>query len=131
MSLTHEGATRNALADLIDDRVNLTAAGTVQISTTEDDYIGAELLAQIVLNAAAFGAAAAGIIAANGLPLSDPSADGTGTAAFFRVINGASLEIFKGVVTVTSGGGDMELTAVAITTGEQVNITTFTYEAST
>lgn len=130
MAIAHEVATRNALSDLIDDRVNLTSAGKIQISTTADDYVGAELLAEIDLNAGAFGASAAGIISMAGLPLNEPSAPNGGAALAFRIINGASLEILDGVVTIGGGGGDMIISGIDISSGEQVNVTAFTYECS-
>lgn len=126
MALTHTTATRNALADLIDDLANVSTPGDVQIGTTAFGTI----LATFVLSATAFGIAAGGVITANGLPLVEASADNTGTAAVFRVRDGAGLEVFQGDVTVTSGGGSMELTSLSITQNEQVNITAFTYEAS-
>lgn len=127
MALTHQTAARDAMVDALTALVDVGGAGTIQISTTEDDYVGAELLAQIPFGGTAFGASSGGVATVNGLPLNDPSADGTGTALFMRVIDGGTTEIFKGTVTATSGGGDLELTSTSITATEQVNLTAGTY----
>lgn len=130
MALTHTTAVRNALADLVVDLLEAGAgAGKIQISTTQGDYVGPELLAEITMSDPAFGAASSGVATMLSPPKSDTSADNTGTAAFFRIVDSNDLEIFEGTVTATSGGGDMELSSVAITSGEQVNITAFTYTA--
>lgn len=131
MALTHTTAVRNALADLVVDLLEAGAgAGKIQISTTQGDYVGAELLAEITMDDPAFGNAAAGVATMLAPPKSDTSADNTGTAAWFRIVDSNDLEIFEGTVTATAGGGDMELSSVSIVSGEQVNITAFTYAAS-
>ncbi len=54
----------------------------------------------------------------------DPAADATGTAAHFRLKQGATCHI-QGTVTITGGGGDMVLDNPAIAVGQQVSITSF------
>jgi hypothetical protein len=60
----------------------------------------------------------------------DASADGTGTAAHFRVYasDGTTCHI-QGSVTATGGGGDMTLDNTSIASGQDVTITSFTLSA--
>lgn len=55
---------------------------------------------------------------------SDTVADNTGTAAHYRLTNSTDIE--EGTVTVTGGGGDLELDSVAVVAGQTVTITTWT-----
>jgi hypothetical protein len=75
-------------------------------------------------------AAAAGAKAKSGT-WQDTSADGTGTAGHFRVYNSQATKdgttcFMQGSVTITSGGGDMEVDNTSIATGQTVTVTTFT-----
>jgi hypothetical protein len=57
----------------------------------------------------------------------DTSADGTGTAAHFRIYESTATTChLQGSVTVTGGGGDMTLDNASISTGQAVTISTFT-----
>lgn len=58
----------------------------------------------------------------------DTAADATGTAAHFRINQGATCHI-QGTVTATGGGGDMTLDNVSIASGQQVTVTAFTINA--
>jgi len=58
----------------------------------------------------------------------DTSADASGTAGHFRIHQGTTCHI-QGSVTLTSGGGDMELDNTNIATGQQVTVSTFTITA--
>lgn len=131
MALTHSTTIRSELADTVVDHADDGAgAGKIQITKTVDDYTGVNLLAEIVLADPAFGAAAAGVATAASLPKEDSSANNTGTAVQFRLVDSNDVEIFKGTVTITAGGGDMELSSTSITAGDAVRINTFTYTAS-
>lgn len=128
MAVTHATATRNALADQVDAQVN---AGTMEL--TGDVIIttgGATPTTLVTIDTQdpAFGVAAGGDIVMAGLPLS-ASASATGTAAEFEVRNRDNAQVFKGSVTATAGGGDMELDNTSITSGQTVQIDTFTYSA--
>jgi hypothetical protein len=60
----------------------------------------------------------------------DTSADATGTAAHFEVMDsGGTTCHMQGTVTATSGGGDMEIDNTSIATGQQVTVTAFTLNA--
>lgn len=129
MALTHTTAIRNQLADLVVDAIDagtMAANGDLEIGTTAFGII----LATVEFAATAFGAAAAGTATLLGVPLEDSSATGGGTAAVFRTRDKDGTEIFQGTVTVTSGGGDMELSSTTINAADAVRINSFTYSAS-
>lgn len=123
MALTHTTAIRNTLADAIDTAINAAGAGTLGIYDSGD-----VLLASITLGATAFGASASGTITLGGVPLSDTSANATGTASYFRFNENGGTEIFRGTVGVSAT--DLVLDSVSITAGQTVTVTSFTYSAS-
>ena len=72
-------------------------------------------------------AASSGAKALSSLPVSDVSADATGTAGHFRLYksDGTTCQV-QGSVTATGGGGDMTLDNTSIALLQIVNITAFT-----
>jgi hypothetical protein len=129
MALTHVTAIRNSLADLVVDAIDagtMNANGDLQIGTTA---FGA-ILATIEFQNPSFGAATGGTATMAGAPLEDSNATGGGTAAVFRCRDRDDAEVFQGTVTITSGGGDMELSSTTINNGDAVRINSFTYTAS-
>jgi len=122
---------RNDIRDVID----VYDSGTLEIRTGAPP--GPELaptgtvLATITLPADAW-TATDGVLTLNGT-WQDSSADATGTAGHFRVVQSgdgggvsSTDERLEGTITVTSGGGDMELDNTSINAGQQVTINTFT-----
>lgn len=84
------------------------------------------LIATLVLPSDWMSAAAAGSKAKLGT-WEDTSADADGTVAHFRIKDSTGTTChMQGSVTLTSGGGDMELDNTNVTTGQQITITTFT-----
>lgn len=89
------------------------------------------LLASITLPADAF-AAASGSSAAKAGTWQDASADGTGTAAHFRMrrsgdAGGASTTTSRLEGTVGTSGSDINLDSTSITAGQSVTITSFSF----
>lgn len=82
------------------------------------------LLASMALPSDWMAAASAGAKAIAGT-WQDASADGTGTAGYFRINQGATCHM-QGTVTASGGGGDMIIDNVSIAAGQQVNVTAFT-----
>jgi len=80
------------------------------------------LLASITLPASPWAAAATSIKAKNGT-WQDGSADGTGTAAHFRLKNAADTKRLEG--TVGTSGADLNLDNTSINATQVVTITTF------
>lgn len=111
-------------------------AGVIEIRTGAapgpDAADAGTLLASITLPADAFAAAAAGSAAKAGT-WDDASADGSGTAAHYRMkqagdaggASGATDERIEGTVTATGGGGDLEVDNVVFAAGQQFTITGF------
>lgn len=126
--LSNEGA--NAAADAVTALAN---SGKLRIYSgtkpaNADASITGTLLAELTLNATAFGAASAGVATANAIT-ADSSADASGTATHFRVwkSNGTS-PLWDG--TVGTSGADLNLNSVAISAGAQVSVSSFTYTQS-
>lgn len=122
----------NAIVDLIDAG---SAAGKLRIydgskPTNPDVAVGAQvLLAELTLADPAFGNAAdanPGGRATAGTITDDSSANATGTATWFRVLDSDNLAIIDGDVTTTGGGGDLQLNSTAIQSGAQVSISSYT-----
>ena len=107
-----------------------TAGGTIKIYSgaqpaTPATAASGTLLATVVLPAPAFGAPVAGV-AAMGDPAS-VNAVASGTAGWARFADRDGAVCWDGHVTATGGGGVVELSSVALTSGAPVDITGGTY----
>lgn len=121
-------AKANAAVDLIDAGAG---AGTIEIRTgtqpaSANDAATGTLLGTLTLSDPAFGDAAAGVCTGNTVT-GDSSADATGTAGWGRVKDSTGNTIFDGSVTVTGGGGEIQLGSVDIVAGGAINLTSLTY----
>lgn len=119
-------AARNRQADSIGDDLN---SGTLKIYTgtqpaSADDAASGTLLVTINLPADAMAAAASGVAAKSGTWSGVAAA--TGDAGWFRLANSAATRNYDGEVTVTAGGGEIELDDISIVSGQTVLINTFT-----
>lgn len=84
------------------------------------------LLSKIPLPATYFNTAASGAMTMTGT-WSEASADGTGTAGYFRIYDNALANChMQGTVTATGGGGDMTIDNTSIASGQTITVTTFT-----
>lgn len=81
------------------------------------------VLAQLTCSATFASVSSGGVVTANAIT-QDASADASGTAGSFALLqsDGATL-VCKGSVTVTGGGGDLQLVTTAITAGQPVQVT--------
>lgn len=87
-------------------------------------------LAEMTLPSDWMSAAASGSKALSGT-WQDASADATGTAGYFRIVDSAGTTChMQGSVTATGGGGDMTIDNTSIAAGQQVNVTGFTLTAA-
>jgi hypothetical protein len=123
-------AARNAACDAIVDLIDGGAgAGTVKIYTgTQPAGPGTAVGAQVLLGTLtcsdpAFGAASSGVATASAIT-SDTSADATGTAAWFRVLDSNAVAIIDG--SVGTATADMILDSVSIVAGGTISITSWT-----
>lgn len=84
------------------------------------------LLAELTMGDPAFAAASAGSMAANAIT-SDSSADATGTASWFRIVDSDDNFVLDG--DVGTSGSDLNLNSVAISAGVAVGVTSLTITA--
>jgi hypothetical protein len=131
MAITISTAARNAAADAIVDLLDAgSGPATIQIRSgskpaTPATAATGTLLGTLTASDPAFGNASNGVATAGAIT-GDSSADATGTAGYFRVLDSNGLAIMDGTITVTGGGGDMTLDSVSIVAGGSINITSFT-----
>jgi hypothetical protein len=130
MATTINTALANDLLDAIDATFN---GGTLTIRTGAapgaNNAATGTVLATITLPADAFGAAAGAAKPFSGT-WEDAAADATGTAAHFRLVNVGATRVLEGTVTATGGGGDLQVSNVAIQSGNPFQITGFTLTAA-
>lgn len=135
MALRLSTGARNAIANLVGGWFD---SGTLEIYSgaqpaSPNNAPSGTLLASISLPADAFAAASNGAVALQGT-WEDSSANGTGTAGWFRFVasgdsGGSSTTAIRvdGAVTATGGGGELELVNTSLVTGQPVQITSFTF----
>lgn len=58
---------------------------------------------------------------------SDSSADTTGTATWFRIVDSTGAFVLDGTITVTGGGGDITMTSTSIQAGVTVDGTSLVF----
>lgn len=124
-------AAASAAADAVVDLCDAGAgAATLRIydgtapATADTALSGNTLLAQLTMSDPAFGAASNGVATASAIT-QDASADATGTASFFRILDSNAVVILQG--TVGTSGFDLNLNTVSIVAGATVSVTSLTY----
>ena len=134
MSIQWSTTVRNAILDQIESTISTSAVLKIYDLTAGAPAncaasITATVLATMTLPSDGMAAASSGSKALSGT-WQDASADGTGTADFFRLFasDGTTCHM-QGTVTATGGGGDMTLDNTSIASGQTVNVTTFTLTA--
>jgi hypothetical protein len=95
-------------------------------AATADTAIGAQvLLAELRMNATAFGAAVAGVITAAAIT-PDSSANASGNASWFRLLKSdGTTPLWDGSAGTTSA--DLILNSIAISIGAQVSVTSLVH----
>jgi len=58
---------------------------------------------------------------------SDTSANNTGTATWFRIVDSTGAFVLDGTITVTGGGGDITMTSTSIQAGVTVDATSLVF----
>jgi hypothetical protein len=99
-----------------------------QPATADTAVTTQNVLADLTMNATAFGAAVAGVATANAIT-SDTSADATGTATWFRLYKSDNTTVICDG-SVGTASADMILTTVSIVAAAAVSITSFTLTES-
>lgn len=80
------------------------------------------LLAELTFTDPAAGSAASGALTASAIT-QDASANATGTATWFRVVDSAGTFVMDG--NVGTSGSDLNLTTTSITSGQPVSVSSF------
>lgn len=125
-------AAQNAAADAVVDLVDADASpGTVEVRTgaqpaDANQAATGTLLVTFTLGDPAFGAAAAGVAALSGTP--QATAVATGTAGWFRVLDGAGATVYDGVCS-DDGSGELDFDNLSIATDQVVNLNSLNYTA--
>ena len=124
-TLQHPTAGRNTIADTVVDLVDAgSAAGELKFFTSN----GGSLLATLTFSDPAFGAAAGGAAAANAI--TDDTNVTAGTVAWFEVQDSNGTTVFEGDVTSDDvGTGSIQLSSVALGSGDTVSVSSLTYTA--
>ncbi len=126
MALAFATTLRTARADLIDDAANGgSGAALIRIYDGTRPATGGTattLLAELTASDPMFGAASSGVLTASAIT-ADASANATGTATWFRVVDSAGTFVMDG--NVGTSGSDLNLNSVSISSGQNVAITSF------
>jgi hypothetical protein len=129
MALSYADALRHAMLDEITADIDSGAgAGTLRIydgsvpADADTALSGNTLLAQLTMSGPSAGSASGGDWTASSIT-SDSSADATGTASFFRILDSDTNVVMQG--TVGTSGADLNLNSVSITSGDTVAVTSF------
>ncbi len=120
-------AAADAVVDLLDNGYLRIYDGT-QPADADTAITSQVLLAELRFNATAYGAAALGVAIANAFT-SDPSANNTGTATWFRALKSDGTTVmFDG--SVGTSGANLNLNSVAISAGAAVSVSSLDYTQS-
>jgi hypothetical protein len=119
---------RNARLDAIESTIGTDAVLKIRTGAAPADVATADsgtVLASLTLPSDWLAAASSGSKAKSGT-WQDTSADGTGTAAHFRIYasDGTTCHM-QGSVTATGAGGDLTLDNTSISSGQSVTISSF------
>jgi hypothetical protein len=126
MTIAITTALRNAALDAIDDAANAGAgAALLRIYDGTRPASGGTattLLAELTASDPMFGAASSGVLTASAIT-DDSSANATGTATWFRVVDSDSNWVIDG--DVGTSGSDMNLNSTSISILQNVSVTSF------
>jgi hypothetical protein len=120
MSVIYAAGVKTTRMQAVRDAIDAGAAGKLEIGTAAM----ATVLATITLADPA-SSVAGSVLTLLGVPLTDASADATGTAAAARIRTSADADVVTGL-TVGTAGTDIILDSVSITAGQSVTITSGT-----
>ena len=132
MALQYSVAVRHAKLDAVETTVGTSAVLKFRTGSAPADCATADsgtVIATLNLPSDWLAAASGGTKAKAGT-WSDTSADNSGTIAHWRLYasDGTTCHA-QGTATITGGGGDITLDAVAVTSGQTITVTSFTLTA--
>lgn len=128
MTLGVNSTTRNAWLDAITTRAGASALLRIYDGTQPaTGGTATTLLAELTCNATFAPAASGGVLTLNAIT-ADSSANATGTATWFRIVqSGGSTHVLDG--TVGTSGADLNLSSTSIVATGSVSVTSFTITA--
>lgn len=132
MTLQYSTAVRNAKLDAVETAIGASAILRIRTGAVPANCAAADagtVLATVALPSDWMAAAAGGSKAKSGT-WEDAAADGTGTAAHFRIYasDGTTCHA-QGTVSATGGGGDMTVDNVNFAAGQGFTVSSFTLNA--
>lgn len=125
-------AVRSAACDAIVDLIDAgSGAGTLKFytgspPTNASDAASGTLLATLTFSDPAFGAASNGVATASSIT-SDTSADASGTAGYFRVLDSNGTVIFQGTAGLTGDTPNAVFDNATIVAGGTIAVSSFTF----
>lgn len=126
MAIAYSTTLRNTRLDAIDDAANGGAgAALLRIYDGTRPATGGTattLLAELTFSDPAFGAAGSGIITASSIT-QDSSANATGTATWFRVVDSSATFVMDG--NCGTSGSDLNMTTTSIVATQPVSCSSF------
>lgn len=129
MALQFSVAVRNARLDSVETTVGTSAVLQIRSGSVPANCAAANtgtVLATLNLPSDWMAAASAGSKTISG-SWQDSAADATGIAGYFRIFDTSVTTChIQGTITISGGGGDMELDNTSIAVGQQVTVTSFT-----
>lgn len=127
MALAYADSLQNTrLDDITADIDGGPAAGLLRIYDGAQPAKGGTattLLAELTFSDPSAAAASGGVLTFNAIN-ADTSANATGTATWFRIVDSTGTFVMDG--TVGTSGADLNLNSTSISTGQQVSVTSFT-----
>jgi hypothetical protein len=130
MAFTMIDARKNAMLDTFTSGIGSSPLlriydATGGVPANANTALGSQvLLGTLTFSATPFPAASAGTLTANAIT-QDSSADATGTAAFFRILNNAGTVTYA-QGTVGTSGADLNLNTTSIVAGGPISVTSLT-----
>lgn len=125
-------AVRNALLDAMETATGASPVLRIRTGSPPANCAAARtgtVLATVTLPSDWMAAAASGAKAKSGT-WQDASTDATGTAGHFEIMDsGLTTCHHQGTVTATGGGGDMTVDNTSFTSGQQFEVTSFSWTA--
>lgn len=129
MALQYSETVRNARLDAVETTIGASAVLRIRTGAPPANCAAARtgtVLATVNLPSDWMAAASGGTKAKSGT-WQDASADNTGTAAHFEIMDsGLSTCHMQGTVTIAGGGGDLTVDSVTFTAGQSFTVTGFT-----
>lgn len=124
-TLQHPTLIRDLIADTVVDQIDAGGSAGSLIFYTSN---GGTALATLTFSSTAFNASANGTASAAAITSNTDS--GAGTVAWFEVQDSNGNTVFEGDVTSDDvGTGSIQLSSVALGTGDTVSVSTLTYTA--